>query len=70
MNQFILDPDDWVKAEIKEKLYSCFHSHPDTPPTPSQADLASCEYLDLPFYIVTPETEDWYYFEPSGYKKV
>ena len=26
-------------------------------------------YLDLPFHIVTPETSDWYYFEPSGYEK-
>jgi len=67
--QFILDPDDWINAEDQGEIVAVFHSHPDHPPTPSQADLASCEYLDLPFYIVTPETSDWYYFEPSGYKK-
>lgn len=68
-DQFILNPDDWIKAEDDGEIVAVFHSHPNHSPTPSQADLASCEYLDLPFYIVTPETEDWYYFEPSGYKK-
>jgi proteasome lid subunit RPN8/RPN11 len=67
--QFIIDPDDWVKAEDLGEIIAVFHSHPQVPPLPSQADLASCEYLDLPFYIVTPETEQWHYFEPSGYKK-
>ena len=68
-DQFILDPDDWINAEDQGEIVAVFHSHPNHPPTPSQADLASCEYLDLPFYIVTPETSDWYYFEPSGYRK-
>ena len=68
-DQFIIDPDDWVKAEDAGEIIAVFHSHPNHPPTPSQADLVSCEYLDLPFYIVTPESEQWNYFEPSGYKK-
>ena len=66
---FIIDPDDWVKAEDSGEVIAVFHSHPQMPPFPSQADLASCEYLNLPFYIVTPETREWHYFEPSGYKK-
>ena len=68
-DQFIIDPDDWVKAEDIGEIVAVFHSHPNSPPFPSQADLASCEYLDLPFYIVTPESEQWNYFEPFGYKK-
>ena len=66
---FIIDPDDWVKTEDKGEIIAVIHSHPNYPPYPSDADLASCEYLDLPFYIVTPETQQWHYFEPSGYKK-
>ena len=68
-DQFIIDPDDWVKAEDAGEIVAVFHSHPNSPPFPSQADLVSFEYLDLPFYIVTPEPEQWNYFEPSGYKK-
>jgi len=69
-DQFILDPDDWIKAEDEYgEVIAVIHSHPNHPPYPSEADLASCEYLDLPFYIVTPETEQWHYFKPSGYKK-
>ena len=66
---FILDPDDWIKAEDEGEVIAVIHSHPNHPPYPSDADLASCEYLDLPFYIVTPETEQWHYLKPSGYKK-
>ena len=66
---FILDPDDWMKAEDEGEVIAVIHSHPNHPPYPSEADLASCEYLDLPFYIVTPETKQWHYFKPSGYKK-
>ena len=66
---FILDPDDWIKAEDEGEVIAVIHSHPNYPPYPSEADLASCEYLDLPFYIVNPETKQWHYFKPSGYKK-
>ena len=66
---FILDPDDWIKAEDEGEVIAVIHSHPNHPPYPSDADLASCEYLDLPFYIVTPETEQWHYLKPSSYKK-
>ena len=68
-DQFIINPDDWINTEDKAEIIAVFHSHPNHPSTASDADLASCEYLDLPFYIVSPETENWSYYEPSGYKK-
>ncbi len=68
-DQFIIDPDDWINVEDEAEIIAVFHSHPNYPSTASDADLASCEYLDLPFYIVSPETENWSYYEPSGYKK-
>ena len=65
---FMIDPEDYVRADNLGQIISIVHSHPLTPPTPSQADKIGCEKSNLEWHIVNPKTEKWGYYKPSGYK--
>ena len=66
-DHFILDPEDYIKAEDRGEIVSIIHSHPKTSHMPSTADKVACEKTGIPWHIVNPKTELWGYYEPSGF---
>ena len=67
-DQFILDPNDYDKADQEGEIVAVIHSHPNISAKPSQADLVACEASGLPWFICGIPSEHWEYIEPSGYQ--
>ena len=68
-DHFILDPVDFAAAEDAGEVVAVFHSHPLTPPVPSQPDLMAIERTGLPWWIFNPNTGVWSEeLHPTGYE--
>lgn len=68
---FIMSPADYKAALEHGEVRALFHSHPDYPATPSEADRASCEESGVPWLIasiVDGRHVGEEYLEPCGYE--
>ena len=66
-DNFVLDPEDYDKADTAGEIVAVIHSHPNMSAKPSQADLVACEASGLPWFIVGYPSLVWEYLEPKGY---
>lgn len=66
-DHFIIDKQDYADAEDRGEVIAIVHSHPNLPPTPSEADRASCERTGLPWLIMNWPTGEYVELQPSGH---
>lgn len=64
---FLMDPLDYAKAEDQGDIIVIVHSHPYTPPMPSEADRAGIESSGLPWLILNTVSGEHTITGPSGY---
>lgn len=62
---FVIDPLDYARGEDKGEVLGIVHSHPDGELAFSHTDRMACKYLDLPFYLVEPNSESIIVIYPS-----
>ena len=62
---FVIDPNDWAYYEDQGEVVGIVHSHPDGELKFSEADITSCNHLDVDFYLVDPFTESMIMIEPE-----
>lgn len=67
-DHFILDPKDYAAADDAGEIIAVIHSHPETHPEASMADLTAMEATGLPWWIYGVAVGRWRRYTPSGYK--
>lgn len=67
-DHFAIHPEDYAAAEEQGEVIRIVHSHPNSAPLPSEADLVGCEASGLPWLIVNCPNGQVHEFAPSGYQ--
>ena len=56
---FILNPEDYVKAEDSGEVIMIAHTHVETTKTPSKVDIEGCNFSGLPWLIYSLQDKDY-----------
>jgi proteasome lid subunit RPN8/RPN11 len=57
-DQFLIQSDDWMRAEDAGEILAIWHSHPNTSNQPSEYDQAGCNMTELPWLISSIHVEE------------
>ncbi|MFX5640747.1 C40 family peptidase [Acinetobacter baumannii] len=73
--QFLINPDEYLRAEQEGEIVGVWHTHTNGNPKPTESDLAGCEVTGLPWYMLMVEKKgdefhfnDLVEFSPTGYE--
>lgn len=74
--EFLINPDEYSRAEDMGEIIGIWHTHTDGTNTPSEADLAGCEATGVTWYLcgISKEGDEFRFtelrtFEPNGYEQ-
>jgi len=62
---FVIDPLDFADGEDKGEVVGIVHSHPQNVLEFSKGDIASCDAIQIPFYLVCPDLDKMIVIQPS-----
>ena len=65
MGSFIIDPLDFADGEDRGEVLGVVHSHPQNVLEFSEEDVASCNAVQIPFYLVCPDLDKMIVIEPK-----
>ena len=65
MGSFIIDPLDFADGEDRGEVLGVVHSHPQNVLEFSEEDVASCNSVQIPFYLVCPDLDKMIVIEPK-----
>ncbi len=64
-DSFIIDPFDFADGEDKGEVVGVVHSHPQNVLEFSEADIVSCNSIQIPFYLVCPDLDKMIVIKPK-----
>ena len=64
-DDFIFDPIEYMKINLKSKPLAIVHSHPDSSSEPSDTDRQNCNFINLDYYIFSLPNKDLTILKPN-----
>tara|TARA_Y100001963_G_scaffold160004_1_gene266934 strand:- start:1406 stop:1738 length:333 start_codon:yes stop_codon:yes gene_type:complete len=64
-DDFIFDPIEYMRINLKSKPLAIVHSHPDCSSEPSEVDRKNCNIMNLDYYIFSLPNKELTILKPN-----